>query len=112
MLPRLRKVYATDIIAVSYTGSEIPNYEDTQAFWIYAVDKDKVVRMQILSIYTKDIRQNIKMLQQCHVDGLICKNYGPRAMSKLKKAGIRLYAFDGGARAAVNAFAQGKLREM
>ena len=112
MLPRLRKVYATDIIAVSYTGSEITNYEDTQAFWIYAVDEDKVVRMQILSVYTKDIERNIKMLQQCHVDGLISRNYGPRAMSRLKGAGIKLYAYDGGARAAVNAFAKGRLKEL
>ena len=31
-------VYATDIVAVSYTGSEIPVFEHSEAFWIYAVD--------------------------------------------------------------------------
>ena len=112
MLNRLRKVYATDIIAVSYTGSEIPNFEKSQAFWIYAVDEDKVVRMQILSVYSRDMDQTADMLRQCHVDGIICKNYGPRAMSRLKKAGFRLYSFEGGARAAVNAFAKGKLRAL
>ena len=45
-------VYATDIVAVSYTGSEIPVFEHSEAFWIYAVDETKVVRMQILSVYS------------------------------------------------------------
>ena len=53
MIKRLKKVYATDIIAVSYTGSEIPNFEESQAFWIYAVDETRVVRMQILSVYSR-----------------------------------------------------------
>lgn len=109
---RLKKVYATDIIAVSYTGSEIPNFEDSTAFWIYAVDENKVVRTQILSVYSKNIDDIIYQLKQCGIDGVICKNYGPKAMSSLKRAGYRLYGFDGGARAAVNAFALGKLAEM
>ncbi|MBQ9156022.1 MAG: NifB/NifX family molybdenum-iron cluster-binding protein [Eubacterium sp.] len=112
MLGRLKKVYATDIIAVSYTGSEICNFERSEAFWIYAVDEDKVVRMQILSVYSKDMDDTIDQLKACRIDGLICRNYGPRAMSKLKAAGFSLYSFDGGARAAVNAFAAGKLQEM
>lgn len=112
MSPRLKKVYATDIIAVSYTGSEIPNFEQSEAFWIYAVDEDKVVRMQILSVYSKHIDDTMAQLKLCGVDGLICRNYGPKAMSKLKDAGYRLFCFEGGARAAVNAFAAGKLYEI
>ena len=112
MIKRLKKVYATDIIAVSYTGSEIPNFEESQAFWIYAVDETRVVRMQILSVYSRKTEDTIKQLKQCGIDGLICKNYGPKSMSLLKKAGYRLYTFEGGAHAAVNAFAEGRLKDL
>jgi hypothetical protein len=33
-------------------------------------------------------------------------------MSLLRKAGIKLYTFDGGAKAAVTSYAAGKLREL
>ena len=33
-------------------------------------------------------------------------------IDKNKKAGMKLYTFDGGAKAAVTAFAEGKLREL
>jgi len=109
---RIKKVYATDIVAVTYTGSEIPVFEKSEAFWIYAVDETKVVRMQILSVYSGNIDDMIKQLRMCRVDALIARNFGPKAMSMLREAGIRMYSFDGGARAAVNAFSEGRLAEM
>ena len=109
---RIKKVYATDIVAVAYTGSEIPVFEKSEAFWVYAVDETKVVRMQILSVYSGRIDDMIKQLGMCRVDALICRNFGLKAMSRLREAGIRMYTLDGGAGAAVKAFAEGRLAEM
>lgn len=109
---RIKKVYATDIVAVSYTGSEIPVFEKSEAFWVYAVDETSVVRMQILSVYSGKIEDMIRQLKMCRVDALICRNFGPKAMSLLRQAGIRMYTFDAGAKAAVNAFAAGKIQEL
>ncbi|HAE44351.1 MAG TPA: hypothetical protein DCG37_01980 [Lachnospiraceae bacterium] len=111
-MPRIKKVYATDIVAVAYTGSEIPVFEKSEAFWIYAVDETKIVRMQILSVYSGKPEDMIKQLSACRADALICRNFGPKAMSLLRGAGIRMYTFDGGAKAAVNAFAAGKIKEL
>ena len=105
-------VYATDIVAVSYTGSEIPVFERSEAFWIYAVDETKVVRMQILSVYSGKVEDMLRELRMCRVDAVISRNFGPKAMSSLKAAGMRLFTFDGGAKAAVSAFAEGKLVEL
>ena len=105
-------VYATDIVAVSYTGSEIPVFEHSEAFWIYAVDETKVVRMQILSVYSGKAEDMLRELRMCRVDAVISRNFGPKAMSLLKRAGIKLYTFDGGAKAAVTSFAEGKLRAL
>lgn len=106
---KLRKIYATDIVAVSYTGSEIPVFERSEAFWIYAVDETNIVRMQILSVYSGKIEDMLRELRLCRVDAVISKNFGPKAMSSLKNAGMRLFTFEGGAKAAVSAFAKGKL---
>ena len=57
---RIKKVYATDIVAVTYTGSEIPVFEKSEAFWVYAVDETSVVRMQILSVYSGKIEDMIR----------------------------------------------------
>ena len=105
-------VHATDIVAVSYTGSEIPVFERSEAFWIYAVDETKVVRMQILSVYSGKVEDMLRELKLCRVDAVISGNFGPKAMSLLRKAGIKLYTFDGGAKAAVTSYAAGKLREL
>ena len=56
-MPRIKKVYATDIVAVAYTGSEIPVFEKSEAFWIYAVDETKIMRMQILSVYSDNAEE-------------------------------------------------------
>lgn len=111
-MPRIRKVYATDIVAVAYTGSEIPVFEKSEAFWIYAVDETKIVRMQILSVYSDNAEELVRELRMCRVDALICRNFGPKAMSLLRSAGIRMFTYDGGAKAAVNAFSAGKIKEL
>ena len=105
-------VYATDIVAVSYTGSEIPVFERSEAFWIYAVDETKVVRMQILSVYSGKVEDMLRELRMCRVDAVISGNFGPKAMNLLKRAGIKLYTFNGGAKAAVKSYAEGKIAEL
>ena len=42
-----------------------------------------------------------------HAMTFIAKNFAPRAAYKLKAAGKRLYTFDGGRRAALNAYLAG-----
>lgn len=111
-MSRIKKIYASEIVAVAYTGSEIQNFEQGEAFWIYAVDKDKIVRTQILSLYPKNIDDAIDKFNICAIDVLICKNYGAKAMSELKKSGFKIYTFDGGAKAAVKAYAEGRLTEL
>ena len=111
-MSRIKKIYASEIVAVAYTGSEIQNFEQGEAFWIYAVDKDKIVRTQILSLYPKNLKDAIDKFNLCAIDVLICKNYTSKSMVALKKAGFKIYTFDGGAKAAVKAYAEGKLNEL
>ena len=112
MLFKPKRIYASDIIAVAYTGSEIPNFEKGEAFWVYAVDGDKIVRTQILSLYPQNLEEAISQFRYCRLDAIIAKNFGPKAMHALKEAGFKLYSFDGGAYAAAKAYAAGKLSPM
>ena len=112
MFGRIKKVYATDIVAVAYSGSEIPSFEKADAYMIYAVDEDKVRRTQILSIYSRDIDEVIEELKFIDCNVIICKNYGPKALAKLKKAELEVYDFNGGAKAAVLAFARQQLKKI
>ena len=109
---KIKKIYASEIVAVAYDGNEINNFEQSKAFWIYAVDGDKIVRTQILSLYPKDIKDAIDKFNICAIDVLICKNYSSKSMSVLKKSGFKIYTFDGGAKASVKAYAEGKLAEI
>ncbi|MBQ8913653.1 MAG: hypothetical protein IJ054_06375 [Lachnospiraceae bacterium] len=111
-MSKIKRIYASEIVAVPYTGSEIQNFEQGEAFWVYAVDGKKVVRTQILSLYPKNLSDAIEQLTQCAIDVLICRNYATKAMLELKKAGFKIYTFDGGAKAAVNAYAEGRLESL
>ena len=62
-MSRIKKIYASEIVAVAYTGSEIQNFEQGEAFWIYAVDGDKIVRTQILSLYPKNLKPHSAILK-------------------------------------------------
>ncbi len=110
ILDRIKTVYATEIVAVTYDGKSVTNFEQGDAFWIYAIDKDKVVRMQILSLYSRDTNAVIEQLRRIRVDVIISKNFGPKAMNELKNAGYKLVTFDGGAKASVKAYATGKIK--
>ena len=45
-------------------------------------------------------------------DVIIAKNFGPKAIHMLREKGIRLYTFEGGKRAALNAYLAGELQEI
>ncbi len=111
-MSKIKRIYASEIVAIPYTGSEIQNFEQGEAFWIYAVDGDKVVRTQILSLYPKNLEDAIDKLKKCSIDVLICKNYSSKSMAVLKESGFGICTFDGGARAAVNAYAAGKISKL
>ena len=110
ILDRIKTVYATEIVAVTYDGRSVTNFEQGDAFWIYAIDEDKVVRMQILSLYSRNIKDVVDQLRRIRVDTIISKNFGPKAMNELKQSGYKLVTFDGGAKAAVKAYASGKIK--
>ncbi|MCR4717630.1 MAG: hypothetical protein K5656_10655 [Lachnospiraceae bacterium] len=112
ILDRIKTVYATEIVAVTYDGRSVTNFEQGDAFWIYAIDEDKVVRMQILSLYSRDVKDVIEQMRRIRVDTIISKNFGGKAMSELKSAGFKIVAFDGGAKAAVKKYAAGEIREL
>ena len=46
------------------------------------------------------------------IDVLICRNYGPRSMAKLREQKVALYTFDGGCDAAIKAYLSGDLRRL
>ena len=100
-------------LAVSYGGAaELMNFEQSDAWWIYCLENGKVKKKQLMSLYPKDFEERIDAFANSVLDAVICRNYGPKAMARLKALGIELYSFSGGIDAAVNAYRNEELQEL
>ena len=95
-------------------GEEIltANFEQTQTFWTFYLDGKKLKKEQFLSLQAKSTGDLIEQFGGSMFDVIIAKNFGPRAIHQLKEKGKRLYTFDGGRRAALNAYLAGALQEL
>lgn len=95
-------------------GEEImvTNFEQTQTFWTFYLDGKKLKKEQFLSLQAKTTSDLIDQFRGSMFDVIIAKNFGPKAIYRLKEKGIRLYTFDGGRRAALNAYLAGELQEI
>ena len=102
------------LIAVGYeAGQPVPFFEKAEAFWLYYYEDDRRIRRrEMLSLYEKDIDKKIDKFRESLLDTLICRNFGPKAIAKLKAAGFHLYTFSGGSDAAVKALMNGELEEL
>ena len=87
----------------------ITNFEQTQRFWTFYLNGDKLKKEQFLSLQAKTTSDLIDQFCNSMFDVIIAKNFGPKAIHKLKEKGIKLYTFDGGRRAALNAYLKGEL---
>ena len=95
-------------------GEEIivTNFEQTQTFWTFYLNGKKLKKEQFLSLQAKTTSDLIDQFCDSMFDVIIAKNFGPKAISKLKAKGKKLYLFDGGRRAALNAYLSGELQEI
>lgn len=105
--------HAMTFIAVA-CGEEITvtNFEQTQTFWTFYLDGKKLKKEQFLSLQAKTTAELIDQFCGSMFDVIIAKNFAPRAAYMLKAAGKRLYSFDGGRSAALNAYLAGELTEL
>ncbi|MBO5555963.1 MAG: NifB/NifX family molybdenum-iron cluster-binding protein [Oscillospiraceae bacterium] len=100
-------------VAVSYGGeAEIQNFEQANAYWVYCLEGKKIQKRQLMSLYPKDFESRIGHFSDSVLDAVICRNFGPRAMQRLKALGLELYSFSGGCDAAVKAYLRGELRAL
>ena len=104
--------------AVAYGGEgTIPAFEQADTFWAYYIGKGKngksrILKRELLSLYPKNSEDRIDKFLGSSFDVLICANFGPKAMAKLKEGGISLYTFGGGCEMAVRKFIEGELAEL
>ena len=97
-------------VAVSYGGeAELLIFEQTKAFWSYFLDGKRIERRELLSVYDDSTDALIAHISNSLFDVVIARNFGAKAMAKLKAAGIRLYTFSGGCDAALKAYINGEL---
>lgn len=100
-------------VAVAFDGSEqIPYFEKADAFWLYCMEDGKLKKRQFLSVYSKDTEAQIRRFKESMTDVLVCRNYSPKAMAVLKRNGLSLYTFEGGADAAYKALMNGELKPL
>lgn len=97
-------------LAVSYGGAaELTNFEQTDACWVYCLEGGKVRKKLLMSLYPKDFDERIRHYADSVLDVVICRNFGPRAIARLKDLGLTLYTFSGGCDAAVKAYLKKEL---
>lgn len=100
-------------VAVSYGGeAELLHFEQTKAFWSYFIDGKKIQRRELLSVYDKNTDELIGHISDSLFDVVIARNFGAKAMARLKEAGIKLYTYTGGCDAALKAYLNGELKEL
>ena len=100
-------------VAVAYGGAaELMNFEKADAWWIYCLEGGKVKKKQLMSLYPKDFEERIDSFAHSVLDAVICRNYGPKAMAKLKALGLELYTYSGGIDAAIKAYLKKELTKL
>ena len=70
------------------------------------------LKRELLSLYPKNSEDRIEKFLGSSFDVLICANFGPKAMARLKEGGISLYTFGGGCEMAVRKYMEGDLTEL
>lgn len=107
---KLQKKDGLTFVAVAYGGAaELMNFEQADAWWIYCLEGGKVKKKQLMSLYPKDFEERIDAFAHSVLDAVICRNFGPKAMAKLKALGLELYTCSGGIDAAVKAYLKKEL---
>ena len=101
-----------DFLAIAYNGGgEIGVFDKTDSFMLYYLADGKAKRQQYLSL-SGPLEERVQTLKDCAIDRIICKNFPPKAMAKLREAGFALFCYDGGTDAAFRAYLAGELREL
>ena len=101
-----------EFVAIAYSGGEeIGVFDKTDSFMLYYLADGKVKKQQYLSL-SGSVEERVATLKDCAIDRIICKNFSPKAMAKLREAGFSLMCFDGGTNAAFKAYSAGELREL
>ena len=107
---KLVKQDGLTFVAVAYGGAaELMNYEQAAAWWIYCLEDGKVKKKQLMSLYPKNFEERIDAFAHSVLDAVICRNYGPKAMARLKALGLELYTYNGGIDAAIKAYLNNEL---
>ena len=100
-------------VAVSYGGEgELSNFEQSDAYWIYCLEGNKVRKKQLMSLYPQSFEERIGAFADSVLDAVVCRNFGPKAMAKLKELDLTLYTFSGGCDAAMQAFRDKRLTKL
>ena len=109
----MRKKGGFCFAAVAYGGeASIPTFEQANTFWAYYLSKGKIMRRELLSLYPENNDDKIAKFTDSSFDTLICRNFGPRAMARLKAEGFSLYTFEGGCDKAIQAMIAGDIKEL
>ncbi len=107
------RVDGFDFIAVSYgPGAVTTNFEQSDHFWLFYLMDGKIKRKELLSSFSKTNDERLASIGDSMIDVLICRNYGPRSMAKLREQKVAIYTFDGGCDAAIKAYLSGDLRRL
>lgn len=98
-------------LAVTYDNGQIfQHFGKTEQFKVYTLEDGKIVESHILGSNGAGHGALATLLQDEHIDTLICGGIGGGAQNALAQAGIRLYGgVQGNADAAAQALAEGKL---
>ncbi len=100
-------------VAVAYAGeATIPAFEKATNFWAYYIEGERIYKRELLSLFPESTDDLIEKMGKSMFDVLICRNFGPKAMARLKARGKRLYTFEGGCDRAVRAFMEKEIREL
>lgn len=100
-------------IAVAYRGEgEIESFEQAKTFWVYGLEGKKIKKRQLLSLYAENGSALIEEFCSSVIDVAVCRNFGPRAMARLRQKGMRLFTYEGGCDAAVKKYLAGELKEL
>ena len=101
-----------EFLAIAYNGGdEIGVFDKSDSFMLCYLADGKAKKQQYLSL-SGPLEERVQTLKDCAIDRVICKNFSPKAMAKLREAGFKLMCFDGATNAALKAYLAGKLREL
>ncbi|MGN0240097.1 MAG: NifB/NifX family molybdenum-iron cluster-binding protein [Candidatus Weimeria sp.] len=111
---RKKKDRSFDFVAVAYAGgASIPYFEKAEYFNIIFFEEGKRRKKgHMLLMGDKNSEEAVDTLKKEMTDKVIARNFGPRALFLLTKAGIKAYSFQGGSGAALKALEKGELTPM